>query len=188
MMLLVTGGSGSGKSAYAEERFSIFSGEKYYIATMQVYDAEGQKKVLRHRKLREGKGFLTVEKSQNIGELFPEADGKPDRKHEPGIFVMPAEKSAILECVSNLTANEMFLGTGIVPWEQTAEKVIRDMTALTSRLENLVVVTNNVFEDGIRYDDTTMDYLRAMGKINETVAKLADEVVEVVCGIPVRVK
>lgn len=173
MMLLVTGGSGSGKSACAEERFSLFSGEKYYIATMQVYDVEGQKKVLRHRKLREGKGFLTVEKPQNVGELFADDAG---------------EKSAILECVSNLTANEMFLETGIVPWEQTAEKVIRDLTALYSRLENLVVVTNNVFEDGIRYDDATMDYLRAMGKINETVAKLADEVVEVVCGIPVRVK
>ena len=55
MMVVVTGGSGSGKSAYAESLFQEFSGEKIYIATMQVYDEEGKAKVARHRKLREGK-------------------------------------------------------------------------------------------------------------------------------------
>ena len=40
MITLVLGGSGSGKSAYAEH---LLDGKtnKYYIATMQVYDAEG---------------------------------------------------------------------------------------------------------------------------------------------------
>ena len=44
MITLVLGGSGSGKSAYAEH---LLDGKtnKYYIATMQVYDAEGEKKV-----------------------------------------------------------------------------------------------------------------------------------------------
>ena len=53
MITLVLGGSGSGKSAYAEH---LLDGKtnKYYIATMQVYDAEGEKKVARHRRLREG--------------------------------------------------------------------------------------------------------------------------------------
>ena len=38
MMLVVTGGSGSGKSAYAEARMAELSGnrERYYIATMQI--------------------------------------------------------------------------------------------------------------------------------------------------------
>lgn len=51
MITLVLGGSGSGKSAYAEH---LLDGKtnKYYIATMQVYDAEGEKKVARHRRLR----------------------------------------------------------------------------------------------------------------------------------------
>lgn len=79
MMVVVTGGSGSGKSAYAESLFQDFSGEKIYIATMQVYDEEGKAKVARHRKLREGKGFLTVESQRNVGELF-EAATFPDMK------------------------------------------------------------------------------------------------------------
>ena len=58
MITLIMGGSGSGKSAYAEDYALAQAGEssKYYIATMQIYDAEGQRKVERHRKLRAGKG------------------------------------------------------------------------------------------------------------------------------------
>ena len=73
MITLVTGGSGSGKSAYAEDVAASAEGtEKYYIATMRIYDAEGERKVERHRKLRAGKGFTTVESPQNIGQVvFP---------------------------------------------------------------------------------------------------------------------
>lgn len=181
MMVVVTGGSGSGKSAYAEALFQEFSGEKIYIATMQVYDEEGKAKVARHRKLREGKGFLTVESQRNVGELFEEATF-PDAKNPEN------EKSALLECVSNLTANEMFREDGIVACKQVADKIIEDIQKINSRLNNLVIVTNNVFEDGITYDSTTMDYLNAMGQINAAIAKQADQVIEVVCGIPVRVK
>ena len=68
MITLVLGGSGSGKSAYAEH---LLDGKtnKYYIATMQVYDAEGEKKVARHRRLRAGKGFVTMEQPRDIGEV-----------------------------------------------------------------------------------------------------------------------
>ena len=69
MITLVTGGSGSGKSAYAESLLSSCEGIRYYIATMQIYDAEGEKKVERHRKLRAGKGFLTIESPMNVGKI-----------------------------------------------------------------------------------------------------------------------
>lgn len=194
MMVVVTGGSGSGKSAYAESLFQEFSGEKIYIATMQVYDEEGKAKVARHRKLREGKGFLTVESPENVGELFAEAafseskDTLPDENTFPDAKNPQNEKSALLECVSNLTANEMFREDGIVACKQVADKIIEDIQKINSRLDNLVIVTNNVFEDGITYDSTTMDYLKAMGQINAVLAKQADQVIEVVCGIPVRIK
>ena len=77
---------------------------------------------------------------------------------------------------------------GIVACKQVADKIIEDIQKINSRLDNLVIVTNNVFEDGITYDSTTMDYLKAMGQINDALAKQADQVIEVVCGIPVRIK
>ena len=55
-------------------------------------------------------------------------------------------------------------------------------------MEELVIVTNNVFEDGRRYDAATMEYLKAMGLINQEIAAMADRVIEVVVGIPVRIK
>ena len=60
MMVLIIGGSGSGKSAYAEEYIGRLSGKsnKYYLATMQVFDEEGKKKVARHQRLQKNKGFL----------------------------------------------------------------------------------------------------------------------------------
>ena len=157
MITLVLGGSGSGKSAYAEH---LLDGKtnKYYIATMQVYDAEGEKKVARHRRLRAGKGFVTIEQPRDIGEVdfskrAQQAMEPPDRA---GQNVTERPRCALLECMSNLVANE--------------------------------IVSNNVFEDGISYDATTQAYIRALGRINTGVAALADTVTEVVVGIPVPVK
>ena len=44
---------------------------------------------------------------------------------------------------------------------------------------------NNVFEDGISYEETTAEYIEAMGQVNERLAVMADTVIEVVAGIPV---
>ena len=62
MMTLILGGSGSGKSAYAEDYLLRAAGDKkkYYIATMQIRDAEMQAKVDRHHRLRQGKGFTRI--------------------------------------------------------------------------------------------------------------------------------
>ena len=60
--------------------------------------------------------------------------------------------------------------------------------AIKDTLDDLVIVTNNVFEDGIEYDDTTMEYIRAMGIVNQRIAAMADHVIEVVVGIPVVIR
>lgn len=176
MVTLIIGGSGSGKSAYAENVIDSLSEgrKKYYIATMQVYDSEGQEKIKRHRRLRRGKGFYTIEQPVDIQK----ATGK----------MKVGEKAALLECISNLTANEMFSGEMPEAEDAVTAKIIKGIEALKKELTHLVIVSNNVFEDGKSYDETTMAYIRAMGQINEKLAAMADEVVEVVVGIPVVVK
>ena len=51
MFSLIYGGSGSGKSAFAEQAVCTLAKDqkKYYLATMQIFDEEGQKKIERHR-------------------------------------------------------------------------------------------------------------------------------------------
>lgn len=193
MITLVTGGSGSGKSAYAESLLYSCEGIRYYIATMQIYDAEGEKKVERHRKLRAGKGFLTIESPMNVGKIQFVCAGEPGQAQyrqeaERKGQCSSEKKSALLECMSNLTANEMFTKDGMKSEEEVVEKIVSEIQILSQKLDNLVIVTNNVFEDGVIYDAGTMEYLKALGRINAALAGLADRVAEVVVGIPVELK
>ena len=167
-MTLILGGSGSGKSAYAEDYLLRAAGDKkkYYIATMQIRDAEMQAKVDRHHRLRQGKGFTTIE--------------QPTELEQAG--------AVLLECMSNLTANEMFSGEKPVDRQTVITKILQGMEGLRKQADPLVIVTNNVFEAGMIYDDSTMEYIEALGRINERLAAEADEVVEVVAGIPQRIK
>ena len=176
MMTLIIGGSGSGKSAYAEDYTISLSEDrkKYYIATMQIYDEEGKRKVERHRMLRGGKGFSTIEQPVDIGKAAEKMEAE--------------DRTALLECVSNLTANEMFSGEVPGTEEAITEKIVGGIAVLNRELTHLVIVSNNVFEDGNVYDKTTMAYIRAMGRINQKLAEMADEVVEVVVGIPIVIK
>lgn len=175
-MTLIIGGSGSGKSAYAEDYLISLSEEKqkYYIATMQSCDAESERKIERHRMLRSGKGFVTIEQPVDIQR----AAGK----------MGAGERAALLECLSNLTANEMFSGAVPKTEEAVMKKIVKGIEALKGELAQLVIVSNNVFEDGNVYDKTTMEYIKAMGRLNSKLAAMADEVIEVVVGIPFATK
>ena len=97
----------------------------------------------------------------------------------------PGEKTVLLECISNLTANEMFSDGKKQEKEQVVEKIIKGIKMLKKETTHLIVVSNNVFEDGILYDKETMEYIEAMGKINKELADMAEQVVEVVAGIPI---
>lgn len=172
MITVIIGGSGSGKSEYAENYLLSHSEgiRKYYLATMQVFDEEGRRKIERHRRLRQGKGFLTIEQPVSIAGALPQME--------------PGEKAVLLECMSNLVANEMFCGETPKCADEVVEKVTQEMELLQQGVSELVIVSNNVFEDGIAYDASTMEYIAALGRINEYLAGRADRVIEVVVGIP----
>ena len=96
MLVVVTGGSGSGKSAFAEDRVLSFGeARRIYIATMQAFDEESHRRIRRHRRMRAGKGFETIERYTELDEL-----------------ILPKNCVVLLECMSNLVANEMFREDG----------------------------------------------------------------------------
>lgn len=170
MIHIVTGGSGSGKSAFAEEQIVNLQGDtRIYIATMYPFDEESRRRVERHRRMRAGKRFETVECYTHLENLK-----------------IPKGADVLLECMSNLTANEMYQEGGA--GQNTYEAVCRGIDALAAQAANLVVVTNEVFSDGIAYDPETGRYLKYLGSINQYLARIADRVTEVVYGIPVRMK
>ena len=92
----------------------------------------------------------------------------------------------LLECMSNLTANEMYQENGA--GEQTVEEILAGIRYLLGRVRHLVVVTNEIFSDGITYDPDTSRYQQYLGRINSEMGRMADTVTEVVYGIPIIVK
>ncbi|MGG7201229.1 bifunctional adenosylcobinamide kinase/adenosylcobinamide-phosphate guanylyltransferase [Clostridium butyricum] len=167
MLTLITGGSGSGKSEFAEDlSVSYKSNNLIYIATMFLYDNESLKKVERHKRMRDHKNFKTIECFKNSKSLF-----------------ISNNSTVLIDCMSNLVANEMYLEGGAK--DKTVQEVIRGIESINNQAENLVIVTNEVFSDGIVYDDDTMRYIRNLGEINKEIGKKADNVVEVVYSIPI---
>ena len=165
MIVLVTGGSGCGKSKWAEKLVASLPNEnRVYIATMQVYDAESVKRVERHRAQRADKGFRTIECEKDLAS----AD--------------IAEGSVVLlEDLVNLMANEMFDGGDV-------SRIVPALNVLAKKCSHLVMITNDVFSDGIDYSESTQEYLRQLAAINRKAAEMADTVVEVVYSIPICVK
>ena len=165
MIWLVTGGSGCGKSTWAEKLVQSLPAERrIYIATMQVYDQESEKRVRRHRAQRADLGFRTVECEKNLSAA----------KIDTGSIVL-------LEDLVNLTANEMFDGGD-------PNRVIPDLQKLSMRCRHLIMVTNDLFSDGETYSSSVQKYLRCLADINRQAAGLADHVIEVVYSIPVALK
>ena len=91
MLTLVLGGAASGKSEYAESLVLKTALPRYYLATMQVWDAECAARVAKHRKMRARKQFTTVECPLHLEQVQ-----------------LPARGTALLEDLGNLTANELY--------------------------------------------------------------------------------
>ena len=91
MFTLVIGGAASGKSEYAESRVTDLPGRRIYLATMRPWDQECRNRIDRHRRLRLGKGFETLERYTDLAGAE-----------------IPAGANVLLECMSNLTANELY--------------------------------------------------------------------------------
>ena len=165
MVTLITGGSGSGKSAYAESVITGFGEhERIYIATMYPFDEESHERIRRHRKMRGKKNFQTLECYTGLKNLQ-----------------VPPGSCVLLECMSNLVANEMYQEQGA--GENTVEEILKGVSSLAEQAGELVVVTNEIFSDGIQYSPETRQYQAYLGQINQEIARMAVNVTEVVYGI-----
>ena len=181
MMYLVTGGSGSCQSEYAEnlamrlrERLGSAAGRLYYVATMYSYDKESDERIARHRLMRRDKGFSTIECYWAVSGI---------RADEKDVL--------LVECMSNLLANEMYMPEGGIKdrgdkaEKQMEETMANPLLELADRVGELVVVTNEVFSDGVRYDSESEKYRELLGKLNQRLAARAAVVAEVQFSIPV---
>ncbi len=166
MLILVTGGSGSGKSAFAEELVLRLHKRPYlYVATMYPFDEECHRRIARHRRMRAEKKFETLECYTHLRDADLRAG------------------TILLECMSNLAANELYREDGA--GDGCVEEILRGVEHARECAEHVVIVSNEIFSDGIVYDEETQKYQRYLGEINRRLASAAELAVEVVYSIPV---
>ena len=89
MLALIFGGSGSGKSAYAEDlAVRISSVPRYYLATMVGCDSECQQRIARHRQQRQDKGFF----HNRAGRRFGTMQFSAGEHSAAGVFIYLADQ------------------------------------------------------------------------------------------------
>lgn len=168
MLIVLTGGAASGKSAHAERILCehVPEGERIYVATMQPFGETAERRIRRHHALRASRGFETFERYTNLASLdLPRCCG--------GI---------LLECMSNLTANECFSPEG-AGFDRAEDAIMQGIAHLQEQCGLLVVVTNEIFSDGRIYTEETERYIGILAGLNRRLAEAADYFAESVCGI-----
>lgn len=182
----MTGKGKSGKSAFAENLIMEIKEEEpiYYLATMECQDEASKARVERHRQKRADKPFITIEKTVQISDVSMEVPG-----------------TVLLECLINLTGNEMFSRDGFwakngilcseligMQAEQTrwqdelVEYLFQEILHLSTKCVNLVIISGDVSKENENYDAETMCYLDTIGRITKKLEAVADKTYKIVKG------
>ena len=174
MNALITGGASCGKSQLAENLCQSLGGNLVYLAAMRPSGEEAHARIQRHRAQRAGKGFRTIECPDGLAVALQ--DGRT------------LGATALLEDLGNVVANQSFDCGRMADVTVVQHEIVRDLDELAQRCAHLVVVGNELGDDGIAYDAETTAYQQLLGAIASMWAARCDLVTECVAGIPRAVK
>lgn len=166
---LVIGGGRSGKSSYALAAASAYA-RKAFIATATACDEEMAKRIRDHQKER-GADFLTIEAPEDLAGA---------------IRGLPRDIDAVvIDCLTVWLGNLMYKhGDDAAHFPEIDDF----LSALKSIACDAYIVSNEVGL-GIIPDNALARRFRDLaGRLNIDVARLADRVVMLVCGIPITIK
>ena len=170
MICMILGTPDSGKSKKAEDLTLKISGndKKYYIATMIPFGKEGEERIKKHRNMRAGKGFETIECPVRVNEVIEKID---DGKNA----------TCLLECMSNLVGNELHdpgRDKSTCSDEKISEYIASSVMELAGAVKNLVIVSNSFPLEGEGYDDDTRRYVKVIDIVNNMLKQRVDEFYE----------
>lgn len=167
MTVFISGGAKNGKSSLAQELAVRLAagGPRYYVATMIPVDEEDRDRIRRHVADREGLGFETVECGRNILSCL-------DRVDRSGSF--------LLDSATALLMNEMF-HDGLVD-EQAGDRCAEDLEEFVRSVKNAVIVSDGIYCDAARYDEITELYRKSLARVDRTLARVCDTVIEMTAG------
>jgi len=173
MTIFVSGGCKNGKSSLAQNAAVALSRNSrlYYVATMIPSDEEDEVRICRHIENRAGLGFETIECGMDILDCLNGTD-------KTACF--------LIDSVTALLANEMFRNGE--PDETAPVRVAQGLIALADCVSNAVFVSDFIYSDAARFDESTEAFRRGLAFIDRTLAERCDTVAELCAGNSIRHK
>jgi adenosylcobinamide kinase / adenosylcobinamide-phosphate guanylyltransferase len=167
---LVLGGVRSGKSRYAQ-RLAEGSHRVVFVATAKISDDEMRSKIERHRKDRP-QDWLTVEEPLELVRVLAQ--------HQLDCDVL------LVDCLT------IFAASLLEEEGEDRDAIERRVTALCDALSTakcpVVLVSNEVGSGVVPAYPLGRRYRDLLGEINQSVARVADDVVLMVAGLPLALK
>lgn len=151
MMILILGGNGSGKSAFAESLAAGLPEPRCYIATMVAETEDNYRRIEKHRRQRSGLNFRTIELPWKVDDACVDGTG-----------------TVLLEDASNL------LGNGIFAHGGTKEQALTQILNLHARCGALLVVSISGLPEA-DYEGETASYIRDLHWLNDRLLETADQ-------------
>lgn len=180
-MIFVTGGTRSGKSAFAEKITAALGDKVVYIATARAEDGEMEKRIALHRERRPAV-WRTVEEPEKVGEAIEQWEQQAE--------------VILLDCLTMYISNLLLAGENGEEDREKAELQDRaivnlmEKTAAAARASkaHVVVVSNEVGLSLISPYSLGRRYQELVGRANQIFARAADETYLVVAGMPLDLK
>jgi adenosylcobinamide kinase/adenosylcobinamide-phosphate guanylyltransferase len=166
-LLFVIGGARSGKSRYAQRRVETLGMRLAYVATGQALDSEMADRIARHRADR-GQGWDTIEAPVDLAPAIGRASGRYD--------------AILVDCLTLWLSNLMGADIAI---DRAVDELSRAMATCASSLS---VIANEVGLGIVPDNALARRFGDEAGRLNQRIAKIADEVVFVATGLPCRLK
>ncbi|MFC2140408.1 bifunctional adenosylcobinamide kinase/adenosylcobinamide-phosphate guanylyltransferase [Candidatus Auribacterota bacterium] len=168
--ILITGGIRSGKSSQAVKIAHSQEGKIAFIATAIPFDKEMKERVKQHQASRPQEWHL-IEEGKEVASALSSLEKKYD--------------IALIDCLG------LFI-TNLLLDNLTAETIKKRVKLLVNTIKktNLltIIVSNEVGLGLIPDNKLGRDFCDLLGFTNQEIAKIADEVILMVSGIPTKIK
>ena len=166
-IILITGGSRSGKSTYAEKLALSLSSTPVYLATARIWDEEFRKRVIHHQ-ARRGPEWTNIEEEKELS------------RHAL------SGRTILIDCITLWCTNFFFDLKADTDQALTAAK--EEFDRFTSQDATFIIVTNEIGMGGTSEIEIQRKFTDMQGWMNQYIASQADEVILMVSGIPVKIK
>jgi len=171
-LVLVTGGTRSGKSDFAVSIAESTGAWPVYLATATAADPEMAARIEKHRRER-GSSWTTIEEPLDL--------------KKPLAGMTRGENAVVIDCLT------LWLTNILMKDEDEFELVVDIMSReLAKKVREMggtvIVVTNEIGMGVVPADELTRRFRDVAGGVNRLFAQTADEVYFVVSGIPMKLK